>query len=197
MKAFRQLCGVLLCLWAEAVWAHPHVWITVTVEPLSNAAGELTALRQRWVFDPLYSAVFIDEMAKMPEAERAERWKMMEERTLAPLQTERFYTHPKAAFGEARDTRFYQDGDELVIEAELPLLNPTKSLHYQIYEPGYYVEILHDPKQRREFGRCTLSIGTAEPDNAKQEEAAALDQNENAGYDLGRYFAEQAELLCR
>lgn len=196
MKFLRKIVFCMMCLAMLPVSAHPHVWILVEVTPRLNAAGEITALQQRWAFDPIYSAIFIDEMNKTPDEQKEARWQRIEERTLTPLFAEKFYTRPKDKFGEAHSARLYETNGELIIEAELPLLRPVKSLYYQIYEPTYYVEILHNPKQRP-MPSCRLNISHAKPDSAKQEEAAALDQDAVVSYDLGQYFAEHAELLCQ
>lgn len=193
MRCFKTLILCAFFLTTRYAAAHPHVWILIEVQPRLNAAGEITALQQRWVFDPMYSLIFIEEMNRLPAAEQAHYWHKVEDLILKPLFAETFYTHPKNAFGEAQNARLYPSQDELIIEAELPLLKPTKSLYYQVYEPSYYVEILHHPEQQRLFGACTLSVSDEKPAGIREEAAA----DSALIYDIGQYFAEHAEVVCR
>lgn len=195
MRVFLLFC----LLWGgmPPAPAHPHMWIDVQVEPLRNAAGEIAALRQRWQFDPFFSGVFLQDMASLPEAERAPYWSQLQADMLNTLREARFYTYPQARFAEAEAVRLSAQADALVLELRLPLVKPSFSLEYQVYEPSYYAEMLHSREQVREQNGCTLTLRDATPDDALRAQAAALDQGESGDADLGRWFAEQAVWQCR
>src|SRR5690349_12717399 len=36
--------------------AHPHIWVTMRMDILSDAAGAFTGIQHRWTFDQAYSA---------------------------------------------------------------------------------------------------------------------------------------------
>lgn len=194
MKGFLGFCLALCGL--PAAFAHPHMWIDVEVLPLRNAAGEIAALQQRWQFDPFFSGVFLQDMAVLPEAERAPYWSQLQSDMLKTLREAHFYTFPQAYFAEAQDVRLSAQGDALVLELRLPLARPAFSLAYQLYEPSYYAEMLHSRAQVREKDGCRLTLRDAEPDDALRAQAAALDRGESGDADLGRWFAEQAVWQC-
>ena len=177
--------------------AHPHMWIDVLVSPLLNEDGEIAALRQRWLFDPFFSGVFLQDLARLPEAERAAYWAQLEKDMFATLHEAHFYTHPQALFAAARAPRIAAEGDVIVLEVELPLLEPARSLAYQLYEPSFYAEMLHAREQPREAQGCTLALQEAAPDDGLRAQAAALDVSESPAFDLGRFFAEKALWSCR
>lgn len=41
--------------------AHPHAWISVNTTVLVNEKGEATAIRERWLFDKMYSVYALDD----------------------------------------------------------------------------------------------------------------------------------------
>lgn len=173
--------------------AHPHVWIDVLVQPLQDGQGRITALAQSWQFDPFYSALLLEEVARGGEGQT---WQDLERDIRTTLTDEGLYTFPREQFAAVRAFRLERRGDELWVQAELPLAEPAYRLRYQIYEPEYYVEILHAAGQPLSFGNCRLEIAAAEPDEEKYLEAAALDKDAKGDPNLGRFFAQTADLYC-
>lgn len=193
----RRLAAFLL-MTAIPAWGHPHVWIDVEIHPLQDAQGRIAALRQSWQFDPFYSTLLLEEILQGETPERRQAlWQDLEGDIQAALSDEGLYTFPRRQFAAPRDLKLVQKGNDLFVEAELPLLEPSKYLQYQIYEPEYYVEILHAKAQPLQIGGCRLTITPAEPSEEKYMEAAALDKNQKGDPNLGRFFAETAEWMCR
>lgn len=186
----------LLFIGLQAV-AHPHMWIDVEVQPVQNAEGQIRALRQKWLFDPFSSALLTEEMVQAADdAQRQQLWQALQNDIRRTLSEEGLYTFPRGDFAPPEQLQLHFAHDELWLEAELPLLLPTQQLRYQIYEPEYYVEILHSAAQQRQVGNCRLTLQAAEPDEEKLLEAAALDKNAKGDPNLGRFFAETAEWDC-
>ena len=58
----RVLLG--LVAWLATVggaWAHPHVWVEYDATFLFDDAGRVTAIRERWRFDEMFSAGVIPD----------------------------------------------------------------------------------------------------------------------------------------
>jgi ABC-type uncharacterized transport system substrate-binding protein len=53
---FLPLLFMLVMAFASPAHAHPHAWISVKVIVYVNEKGEVTALREHWLFDKMYSA---------------------------------------------------------------------------------------------------------------------------------------------
>lgn len=193
----RRYCFILLLLSLQTL-GHPHVWIDVEIRPVQDAQGRIAALRQSWQFDPFYSTLLLEEVEQGATSEQRQAlWQDLEKDIRATLGDEGLYTFPRRQFAAPRDLRLVQKGNDLFVEAELPLLEPSKHLQYQIYEPEYYVEILHAKAQPLQIDGCRLTITPAEPSEEKYIEAAALDKNQKGDPNLGRFFAETAEWTCR
>ena len=188
----------LLWFLSAPLWAHPHVWIDVDVSPQTDSSGSITALHERWVFDPLYAQMLLESILVERDADTQEQlWLHLQNDIRTNLGKEHYYTFPYQQFGDAQDGKLINENGELYFDVTVPLVTPAKTVQYQIYEPEYFVEILHSPDQSKTFANgCTLSIIPAEPDPEKYEQAAALDRNEKGEDNLGSYFAETGVLTC-
>ncbi|PHY07749.1 MAG: hypothetical protein CK528_02210 [Alcaligenaceae bacterium] len=57
IRWLRSLTALLLCLCAvQYVHAHPHIWVDGHLTILFNNSGQVTAVRQTWRFDELFSS---------------------------------------------------------------------------------------------------------------------------------------------
>jgi len=64
-RAVRLLLAIALVLPAlAAARAHPHGWIDIRTELLTDDEGRVTGLRQAWLFDELYSAFMLDDLER-------------------------------------------------------------------------------------------------------------------------------------
>ncbi len=65
MKIMHNKAGLLiliiLMLTPATSATHPHAWISVRTTVFINAEGQATALRQRWLFDRMYSAFAVQD----------------------------------------------------------------------------------------------------------------------------------------
>lgn len=178
--------------------AHPHAWVDVLLTPEITDDRQIAALHMQWAFDPFYAQVMLEEVqAANSKAEFDKRWAALEQDINRTLREANFYVAANAGFGEGKAMLRAENG-ELFLDVYLPLRNVVPGLHYRIYEPTYYVEMLHATEQPREWNNgCRLQLESANPSPEKVAEAYALDRNAQGDADLGKYFAESGVLTCR
>lgn len=196
VRVMRSWLVAVLWGWAALVQAHPHMWIDVTVLPVRNAAGEIAALQQRWVFDPFFSGVFLQDMARLPAAERDGYWAQLESDMLATLDAAHFYTHPQTLFAKAEAVQIKAEDEALVLTLTMPLRQAAREVAYRLYEPLYYAEMLHARDQARTWQGCSLALRPSEPSAALRAKAAALDAQAVPDEEMGHWFAEEAVWRC-
>lgn len=196
--------------------AHPHGWVDLGVTVQFDDQDRVAALEQRWRMDPFYSLVLMEELAAV------ESEKSMEERldqlgleirnNLASQHyfTELSYDGHSVPLGEVHDYSIRRQGGRLVFSFLLPLAEPLAldgaPLRYRVFDPSYYIEVLHEAKDetpradaltlRGAPEGCSGHILPADPDPAKVAMAAQLDVDETSEPGLGRFFAETGEIAC-
>lgn len=205
---------ITLLLWPLLGLAHPHGWVDVSVRVLLDERGRVEALQQRWRLDPFYSQLLLEELrAARGEASMEERLDQLGVEIRNNLAPQRYFTHmtldgEAVALGEVDDiTTLARDG-RIVLMFRLPLTAPLaldqSIMRYRIYDPTYYLEVLHEtdddmprPDALRVSGAdCRTRIIPADPDPAKVAEAASLDRTDQAPEGLGRFFAKTGEVRC-
>jgi len=74
----RLFCLIVALLSAPAAWAHPHVFVQVSLKLDTNAQGQLTGVEVTWTYDQLFSLLIMsdqdilaDGSAGLSEADRA------------------------------------------------------------------------------------------------------------------------------
>jgi ABC-type uncharacterized transport system substrate-binding protein len=77
-----------------------------------------------------------------------------------------------------------------------------KKVDYRIYDPTYYVSMLHDKKDPialagKNASACTHEMITPKPDVAMIDAAAALDKKATAPDELGSFFAQKMVIACK
>ncbi len=79
-------------------------------------------------------------------------------------------------------------------------------LEYQVFDPTYYIEMVHEEEDNEPSPRalilngdpdCALSVLPADPDPERVMQAALLDVDEEGEPGLGRHFAETGRVDCR
>ncbi|ACL74046.1 protein of unknown function DUF1007 [Thioalkalivibrio sulfidiphilus HL-EbGr7] len=209
----RLLTGLVLfltVLLSAQAHAHPHAWIDLRVAVVFDETGRITALRQVWRIDPFYSLVLLEEMAtdargNTPEEKLADIGNRMIE-NLTPYQyfTEVSHGGQRLQGFTVRDHGLVNAAGRLELGFTLVLPEPvnpeTGPLSYAVFDPSYYIEILHDPDATVALEgaseRCGLQIRQPRPDPVIVARAAALDANQTGDPDLGRHFTEHGEVRC-
>lgn len=205
-------------LLATAAVAHPHVWIDLRVTPVVDVQGRLTALQQAWRFDPFYSLVLLEELEQGgPLEEIEQRYDQLAQEVVANLSRVDFFTHlqqkspllngqqQQLKFAPVTSFTLLRIGQRLEFGFELPLQQPVAlngvQLEYKVYDPGYYIEIVHAQEQGFNAqalpATCKAQLHAPNPSRELIEQAYALDVDEVAqDPQLGVYFAEQLLLNC-
>jgi ABC-type uncharacterized transport system substrate-binding protein len=203
---------LVLLLLTGSIQAHPHVWIDLRVSPQVNEQGQITALRQAWRFDPFYSLVLIEELEKGgPEEEKDQRMDQLALEVVQNLENFDFFTRVTAAgqhqaFESVIEYNLMQVGRRIEFSFVLPLKKPValqgERLQYQVYDPSYYIEILHSSGRELDTQQlpatCKVDIQEPSPPGDLVEKALALDKDEvPEDPRLGEYFAETVNLDCQ
>ena len=189
--------------------AHPHAWIDLQSQVLLDDRGHVRALQFDWVFDDYYTVALAD--AGQPLDQLADNvWTEIAGRNLSNLTDYDYFTAVKLDNepvelgivtryeGGLRDGRMW-------MRFELPLAEPVDpkagSLSFSVYDPTYYIEIVHLEDDIIAFDgpgadRCQGEIIQPNPTFEQVTLAASLDKNESAGDGLGELFAETVLIHC-
>jgi ABC-type uncharacterized transport system substrate-binding protein len=199
------LAGLLLAvlLSSKMAAAHPHAFIDITVEVQFDDAGRVTALKQSWLFDEFYTADTV---------QKGEQKKMdaLMTRILGNLKEYGYFTRVRAAgrpvaLAEPTGRSARMDGHRLRMGFTTPLAEPVavgaKPLTYSVYDPFYYIEMLHAQSDDaiRLHGappNCRAKLLPLAPDPKVVAKAAALDRTQTSDNGLGAQFAETVEITC-
>lgn len=208
---------VLLLGTSPEAKAHPHGWIDLGVAVRFDERGRVEALEQRWRMDPFYSLVVMEELAAADDdasmEQRLDGLGLEIRDNLAARQyfTELTHGERSVPLGEVeaysvrrRDARLVFS---FVLPLEVPLAPGDTPLRYRVFDPSYYLEVVHEADDevpradaltlRGAPDGCTTRIVQADPDPAKVAQAAQLDVDETAEPGLGRFFAETGEVSCQ
>lgn len=205
------VCMVVLAVAAHPADAHPHAWIDVEVQVQFDAAAQVSALHMTWLFDELYSAyvtqgLIFNASGKADPAQTA-RIRQVIMKNLARFH---YMTWVKAGtgeigFGEPVDTAIAFKGRRLQLTFTLPLASPlpaqTAPVTYSVYDPSYYIEMLHAEtagaiRLLNAPAECRYHLLAPHPNPVLVEQAAALDRTQRAADGMGKFFAERVEIRC-
>lgn len=196
--------------------AHPHAWIDLRVRVVFDDRGRVEALRQTWRFDPFFSLLALEGLrAPDKSASMDERLDRMGARIRATIEGQHYFTRltydgETAALGEVSEYATSIVGERLEFRFTLPLAQPLAMgdapLRYKIFDPGYYIEVVHALEDGA-LSPAALSLSNApadcrtqilmpDPDPAKVLQAAMLDRDESGAPGLGRFFAETGVVRC-
>ena len=190
--------------------AHPHAWIDIDIQLEADAEDRVVALRQTWIIDPTYSRyLYEDAMDQFEGATPEEKLANLASEILANLEEYDWYTElhaddqrvrgqPEGLASMAMEERQLRFRFRLLLNEPVDPRNQT--LRYAVYDPTYFIEILHHPElpPRLELGTgpCRLEILRPRPDPAIVARALALDFTQTGEADLGRHFAEKVTAHC-
>ena len=210
LNVFFMVFFAVFSVAIKPAFSHPHAWIDLKTEPIFNDAGNMTGLRQFWLFDDFYSAFVMEDMPKASDGLYDQ--KALDElarMNLQNLEEYHYFTVIKAnekplKLGKVTSFKTFMEGNRLAMEFDVPLktaTSPIKELiDYQVYDPGYYIEILHfksdDAITLPEDGRCVYNLIPPAPPKEMSLLAAGLDRNQIAEDGFGAYFAETVALTC-
>ncbi|MFY0991762.1 DUF1007 family protein [Halomonas sp. C05BenzN] len=194
--------------------AHPHGWIDLRMRLIFDDDGRLEALYQSWRMDPFYSLVVLEELGRAAGEEGLESgldqlgMEIRDNLTPQGYFTELRLDGEPVPLGEVSEYTVMERGGRVEFVFLLPLAEPLpvagETLRYQVFDPTYYIEMVHEDDDGTPLddalvvsGReCVTSIIPADPDPERIREAAMLDVTDEAEPGLGRHFAETGEVTC-
>ena len=189
--------------------AHPHVWIDLKSQFEFDGDGRITGLQIDWTFDEFYTAYVIAD-AGGPEAMDQETLTGIGRRNLANLRDYDYFTEFRADGAIqplSRPETFdmgLQDGKlwlRFSVPLETPLSPADHRISYAVYDPSYYVEILHVeggyslPAEGGPEG-CRTVLEAPNPTTEALSLAESLDLMDSAPDSFGELFAERVRLEC-
>ncbi|MBB42918.1 MAG: hypothetical protein CMM44_04040 [Rhodospirillaceae bacterium] len=196
----------------QPAFSHPHAWIDLRTEIRFNESGKATALSQIWLLDPAYSSFATVGLDK--DRDGKPDWAALDallQENMSNLKkydyfTQIFYGSKLVKFGEIVQMSSRMQGGRLEMRFVVPFKEPIKvsdkrKLSYLIFDPTYYIEIVHEKKNKsvslvRAPAGCTSEVKEPNPDAGTVMLAASLDKTQSGGLGLGKFFAETVNIEC-
>lgn len=201
---------------AAPAHAHPHAWIDASTAFHLNDANEVTALTVTWVFDPAYSAFATEGLDKDGDGEISPaELRPLATQNLTSLKDYDYFTEIKkdgrqVAYDDVTDYSSAFDGLQLSMEFTIPLTEPvyvkTHAITYALFDPTYYVEILHHESNPIAVdgdasAGCSPELVKPDLDSlpislAEMSEPTFAEEPREDGLSYGALFAERVHLIC-
>lgn len=213
-KLIQYIISVFLILGLPCVAsAHPHAWISVKTVLVFNEKGQITAIKEHWLFDKMYTAFALQDFDPNKNG-KLDKEELMELATenLNGLKEFNYFTVMEmddgkpVAMAPRSSMDSYLEKEQIAIDFTLPLATPldmtAHNLVYRIYDPTYYIDMGHYEKEPVGFEgnhskNCKFDISHPVVDINLIASAAALDKNAKAPKDLGYSFAEKVTITCK
>lgn len=152
-KPFRHLLAWSACFLTSVAWAHPHLWIDAKVALAFNAQGQVTEIRQTWLFDEMfssYAALGTDKKEKgIPDHSELEKIRNNWMLALADPMSHYFTSASvdgkpvKLGNATASSIAWDQNAKRIALQFTLPVLPPIQvgqvPLVINISDPTYFV----------------------------------------------------------
>ena len=203
------ILSIGLIAFAPSVFAHPHAWIDLRSRVLLDDDKKIHALELVWFFDDYYTVLVAEELGSdgTPTQEYLDE---IAKRNLSNLRDYDYFTtvtydgeRQAIADVERYETEVH-DG-RLWMRFEVPLEKPIDPrdgvVTFSVYDPTYWIEILHLEAEPILFSgkggeACLGEIIQPNPTIEQVTLASSLDRNETAGDGLGELFAEKVKVSC-
>jgi len=202
--------AALLAALPRAASAHPHAYIDTKVTLIFNDKGEVTALREEWLFDPAYTAFALYDFEPGSKADQQAMLNELMEENLHNLADFGYFTElhngkTQLKLGAPVETSTSLIKDQLQMIFTLPVTTPAapaaEGMRYLIFDPSYYIQMRHSldadyiVMQGAPEG-CAHELREPTPTTEQIFAAADLDRNATAPQDLGRLFSEVVTVRC-
>lgn len=141
--------------------AHPHVWVTYNVTAMLRQ-GEIVALREHWVFDPMFSSMVAGDVLKRPHVAALSTADVatIKAHAFQNLQGYGYFQHltasnKAAGFGAVSEFNASMENGKLTYTFVLPLAHPADPHHgplkLGIWDDTYYVDMAPQAKAVVQF----------------------------------------------
>ncbi|MEX0582995.1 MAG: DUF1007 family protein [Sneathiella sp.] len=211
MRSFIIACSIFLLSPLQPALAHPHVWTDITIKILFDDTGKVTGLHQTWLFDDYYTAYAVEgtdlDGDGSPDPEKLEEIMGV---NMAHLKEYGYFTEAKfkdkvLTLKPVTDMSTRMLDERLEMSFATPFEEPVSvagnSFSYAIFDPTYYVEMLHAETETPVTlsgapDGCTYKLIPPNPDPNAVAQAAMLDASMRGETGLGSFFAERVNLTC-
>ena len=213
---FALLAFLIFVVTPSSGRAHPHVWIDMETKLLFDENGHVQALDIYWLFDPIYSAFLTFTVMQIEKKGAPNAHSKFAEGMAGRLKKHDYFTeitvdgkrikpsrHSAVASGVVKTgknkDRFWS---KMTLDFSQPIDPKNQKFVYSVYDPTYYIEILHAEKQPAfelvgiKSGNCFGNLIEANPDEEIRTFAASLDKTQSGGDKLGKLFAEKIVVQC-
>jgi len=186
--------------------AHPHAWIDLRSTVVLDSEGRAIGVRQEWLFDPLYSAIVAEDLGNSTQALEAHGRDVLDR-----LKAYDYYTQVRVdgeiqAPGIVSDFTTGLQSKQYWIRFLVPLSTPVDpsvyALSYSVFDPTYYIEMLHLKDRPVDFigvgrGRCVAQVEPPKPAADAIMRARSLAVDARPDNSLGALFAERVVVGCK
>lgn len=208
-RAVVAVAGALAA--SSAAMAHPHAWIDVKVDVVFDGQGRVAALKQTWLFDVFYSEFAMQNPGvERGEASDAARLAALLDENIGLIAPYEWFTRVEVkkaavAFSPPTEKSMRLVDGRIEMAFVLTLATPAaiagSALDYLIFDPSYYIEMLHADNSASirlvdAPDGCTHRIAQPRPSAADVTRAAALDQVPDGPHDIGIVFAQRVTVQC-
>ena len=191
-------------------FSHPHMWIDLITKVKLDDKGLVTAIKQKWVFGEFFSASLIDDIIKNKKGINIG---LKEEisKILVNLEEYDYFTiinvnSEKSNIGKVKKFNTGIEDTRIWIEFDVPLIKPVdiklNTLTYSIFDPTYYIEMLHLEGAKINFignklNNCSANIISPNPTEEAiiLSKSASLDMTPDKS--IGKLFAEVISISCQ
>jgi ABC-type uncharacterized transport system substrate-binding protein len=192
--------------------AHPHAWIDYRTRVIFNDDNKITAIREHWLFDSTYTEFALHDYGKYKGGVPTHKLLMdLANENLKNLKDADYFTvleesGKKKKIESVSNPDSYMEKGRIALDFTVTLKEPADAVKnkvdYMIYDPSYYVSMLHDKEnaivlEGKNAGKCSYELATPNPNKATVSLATAIDKNGKAPDDLGAYFAQRMTLSCK
>lgn len=206
------LCGLILS--PTQAFAHPHAWIDYRTHVILDDDNKIVAIKEHWVFDDTYTEFALHDFDKNKNKNGKLDHKLLMDlaaENIKNLKDVDYFTAveekaAKKAITSISEVDSYLVDGKIALDFTLHLKEPADPIHnkvdYMIYDPSYYVSMLHDKKDAivldgKNAASCTYDLATPNPNTATISLASAIDKNGKAPDELGSYFAQRMTITCK
>ena len=197
---------LLIAVFPTTALAHPHAFIDLRTTLVLNEKGEVTAVKEHWIFDQYYTEFALHDFG-YKKGGALDHDKVMElaHENLKGLKDFQYFTSfadKQIKVTDAADVNSYLEDNRIAMDFTLKLFAPAKlPFAVRIYDPSYYTAMLHVKDGLKIQGTlpngCDSKILKSNPNTVWVNLASALDRNAKAPDDLGTYFAEKVSITCQ
>ena len=210
LKRWLAAAGCLLMGSSVTAHAHPHMWIDLRSQIVTQIDSHVTAIHQEWLFDDFFSTALIEEAAYNSDGVdvgiTAEIQKIMDN-----LQAYDYFTlvtvdDQNVRLGEVKSFKAELRENRIWVSFTVPIPDhidvQAQNFSYAIFDPTYYIEMYHFEDAKVAFSGhapsgCSTKIIQPNPSNDAIALSRSSSLDDKPDTSIGRLFAETVTVNCQ